>query len=191
MKIGENIKMIRKSKKMTQSQLAAKLGVTVGMISQYENNVNPPKIATLERIAEALDVNVLELYDGDIYGYVDERLNETREKNYTENAIIDHHLHEKNKNVYARLFNEYMKNDKIQIIRVCLSSLYRDSNIIFDENTSKYIIEWYDPDYCCHHSITLSEPEIYKLVDDIKGFFKYKLFEHSKLKELFKPDQRE
>ena len=62
MKIGDNIKKIRKSKKMTQSQLAEKLGVTVGMISQYENNTNPPKITTLERIADALEVHVFELY---------------------------------------------------------------------------------------------------------------------------------
>lgn len=61
MTIGKNIKEIRQARGMTQAQLADLLGVTPAMISQYENNPNPPKIGTLEKIASALNVGTYDL----------------------------------------------------------------------------------------------------------------------------------
>ena len=56
MTIGERIKEIRKNKKMTQKELASKLGISFQALAQWENNLRNPKQESLERIAEALEV---------------------------------------------------------------------------------------------------------------------------------------
>lgn len=61
MSVGENIRDIRKSKKMSQEELGKLLGVSQAMIAQYETGTRIPKIETLARIAEALNVFIGEL----------------------------------------------------------------------------------------------------------------------------------
>ena len=55
---GNSLKRIRKEKGITQEALALKLGVTKGMISQYENGNREPKLDTIKKIAAALDCNM-------------------------------------------------------------------------------------------------------------------------------------
>ncbi|APM41325.1 hypothetical protein BS101_18390 [Clostridium kluyveri] len=61
MSVGKNIKKYRKSKNLTQKQLAQKIGVIPVTITRYENNKREPNIDTLNEIAKALDVPVYEL----------------------------------------------------------------------------------------------------------------------------------
>ena len=56
--LGETIKALRLEKGLTQPQLAALVGVSSGMISIWENNVNEPKASNLTALATALDVSV-------------------------------------------------------------------------------------------------------------------------------------
>jgi len=57
MTVGERIKQIRKEKKLTQIELASRLGVSQAMITQYEDNRRGPKtFETLKKIATALGV---------------------------------------------------------------------------------------------------------------------------------------
>ena len=58
MTIGERIREIRRAKYLTQRQLAEKLNVSYVNISQIERGDRTPKIDTLKRIADALEVNV-------------------------------------------------------------------------------------------------------------------------------------
>lgn len=62
--VGHNIKKLRKSKGITQEQLAEQLSVTRQAISSWENGINQPDVETLARIAEYFGVTVEEL----IYG---------------------------------------------------------------------------------------------------------------------------
>lgn len=50
------IREIRRQKNITQKQLAEAIGVTVGTISQYENETLVPTLNRLAMIAQALDV---------------------------------------------------------------------------------------------------------------------------------------
>ncbi len=61
---GAVIKELREKKKITQSQLAAKIGVTDKTISKWETGKGYPDITLLEPIAEALSVSVTELISG-------------------------------------------------------------------------------------------------------------------------------
>lgn len=56
--LGETIKALRIEKGLTQLQLAKMVGVSNGMISIWENNVNEPKASYLKALATALDVSV-------------------------------------------------------------------------------------------------------------------------------------
>ncbi len=62
MSIGENIRRIRKKNRMTQKELGEKLGgLSQQQIGQWENGNKKPKIETLQKIANALDVPIYEL----------------------------------------------------------------------------------------------------------------------------------
>lgn len=59
--LGETIKALRLEKGLTQPQLADLVGVSKGMISVWENDINEPKATYLKALANALDVTVDQL----------------------------------------------------------------------------------------------------------------------------------
>ena len=60
--LGLKIKEIRKKRKLTQEQLAEKLGLDTGYISKLEVGRNFPAIGTLEKIAQVLGVKICDLF---------------------------------------------------------------------------------------------------------------------------------
>ena len=63
MTVGERIKTFRKKKGLTQKQLAEKLGIIEETVRKYELGKLNPKKETLLRIAQALDVQLIDLDD--------------------------------------------------------------------------------------------------------------------------------
>ena len=61
--VGDNIRKFRKQKKMTQKELGNKLGISQSAINQFENNKTAPKLTTIIKIANALDVLPRDLID--------------------------------------------------------------------------------------------------------------------------------
>ena len=59
--IGKRISDLRKSKGMTQEQLAQRVGVTAQAVSKWENDLSCPDISILPQLAEALGVTTDEL----------------------------------------------------------------------------------------------------------------------------------
>lgn len=57
MNFGDKLKEERKKKGMSQKELGQKLGVSQAMIAQYEKGDRAPKIETINKIAQALDIN--------------------------------------------------------------------------------------------------------------------------------------
>lgn len=62
MDLGGKIKEMRKQKGLTQEELADRCELTKGYISQLENNLNSPSIATLTDILAALGSNLAEFF---------------------------------------------------------------------------------------------------------------------------------
>lgn len=58
---GQFIAGIRKEKKMTQAELAQQIHVTDKAVSRWERGLGFPDIQTLEPLAQALGITVLEL----------------------------------------------------------------------------------------------------------------------------------
>lgn len=62
MTVNEKIKCIRKEKGLTQKELGDRLGgISQQQIGQWETGRANPKYETLQKIAEALEVNLIEL----------------------------------------------------------------------------------------------------------------------------------
>ena len=62
MDLGKKIKRMRNQKGLTQEELADRCELTKGYISQLENNLNSPSIATLTDILSALGSNLAEFF---------------------------------------------------------------------------------------------------------------------------------
>lgn len=59
--LGENIKILRKDKGLTQEEFAIRLNVVRQTISKWEKGLSVPDAEMLQRIAEVLEVDVTEL----------------------------------------------------------------------------------------------------------------------------------
>ncbi len=57
----KNAKMLREKIKITQREMAKKLGLDYSMYNKYENGRNEPNLKTLEQIADFFGVSVDEL----------------------------------------------------------------------------------------------------------------------------------
>ncbi|MFM9329409.1 helix-turn-helix domain-containing protein [Paenibacillus mesotrionivorans] len=73
-KIGENIRLLRLKKELSQEQLALHSGVNTSYLGQVERGENNPTIHTLEKIANGLEVPI-----GSLIG--DSELTDCVEKN--------------------------------------------------------------------------------------------------------------
>ena len=62
MTIGEKIKRYRKERGLTQKELGEKCGIADSAIRRYELNGARPKIETIQKIANALDIPVEYLF---------------------------------------------------------------------------------------------------------------------------------
>lgn len=62
MDLGAKIRQMRNQKNLTQKELADRCELTKGYISQLENNLNSPSIATLTDILNALGSNLSEFF---------------------------------------------------------------------------------------------------------------------------------
>ncbi len=72
MNIGTNIYTLRKEKKITQAQLAEKLGVSDQAISKWENNQCAPDVSLFPIIADYFGVSIDRLFGYHMNSYADE-----------------------------------------------------------------------------------------------------------------------
>ncbi len=61
-KLGDNLKRIRTDKGISQSDIAKSLGVSRGFVSNIENGKRNPTLATISRLAKAINVPTEELF---------------------------------------------------------------------------------------------------------------------------------
>ena len=74
-KIGKFISEKRKEKKLTQSELAEKLGITDRAISKWENGICLPDAGTMPELCKMLSISINDLFSGEV---VDMKDNEKR-----------------------------------------------------------------------------------------------------------------
>lgn len=62
--IGRQVRALRTRRRMTGADLAALAGLSVGMLSKIENGAISPSLATISTLANALQVPLVQLFDG-------------------------------------------------------------------------------------------------------------------------------
>ena len=62
--IGKSLKRQRTLKALTQAQLAERAGVTTATVARIERDEIEPRMTTLRKLADALDVEPAELVGG-------------------------------------------------------------------------------------------------------------------------------
>lgn len=67
MKIGEKIKVLRKTKNISQESLAKVLGVTFQAVSKWETNITAPDVSLIPSIASFFGVSIDELFDYNVF----------------------------------------------------------------------------------------------------------------------------
>lgn len=80
MKLGEKIAHLRKSKNMTQSELAEKMCITDKAVSKWERSISSPDIRTIQKLSQVLEVTTEEL--------IGENFVTMEEGNKTKNLIM-------------------------------------------------------------------------------------------------------
>jgi transcriptional regulator with XRE-family HTH domain len=61
-KLGQRVADLRKARRLTQPELAKRVGCSVEFISLVERGVNAPSVAGLEAFAKALNAEVVDLF---------------------------------------------------------------------------------------------------------------------------------
>jgi len=111
--LGQKLRKLRKEQNLTQLELAQQVGITNGQVSTIERGVSSPSLATLHRIARALNVPMNEFFE-------DERQKELelvrkgrgrRVANTSENAAVEVILARSNKGAFNVLFLELERGE--------------------------------------------------------------------------------
>ncbi len=82
-KFGAFVAQQRKEKKMTQAELAEKLHVTAKAVSRWERGIGFPDINTIEPLAQALEISILELMKSERV------VEQTVPRNQATEAVVD------------------------------------------------------------------------------------------------------
>ena len=61
--LGKRIKLLRENKNLTQENLAEKSSLSLDYIGKIEVSINKPGLRALLKIANALEVDIKELFD--------------------------------------------------------------------------------------------------------------------------------
>ena len=96
-KIGKFILQLRKEKKITQKELAEKLGVTDRAISKWENGRGMPDLSLMKALCDELGISVNELLSGEKIE------SENYQEKFEENIINTMLITSKNKTVNKEL----------------------------------------------------------------------------------------
>ncbi|HBL84633.1 MAG: hypothetical protein A2Y17_10890 [Clostridiales bacterium GWF2_38_85] len=98
--IGEKIAELRKSKNMTQEELASTIGVSAQSISKWENSATMPDIMLLPVIADIFEISIDELFG-------------RKNKNIASSAVVGDILDEARKSflTFMQKYWHYTEND--------------------------------------------------------------------------------
>ena len=81
-KIGKFIAKLRKEKKLTQEQLAEKLGVTAKSVSRWENGVCLPDVSLFKDLCNILEITLNDFFAG-------EKIKEEKFKEQADNNLFN------------------------------------------------------------------------------------------------------
>lgn len=77
MNLGNKIIKLRKKEKLSQEQLADKLGITRQTISNWELNITKPDITQVKKLSEVFNVSIDDLLDNNLRDIIEKKISNT------------------------------------------------------------------------------------------------------------------
>lgn len=105
--LRENIKRIRKEKGLNQKDIADKAQMLVPTYSRLERGGSTPGLATIVKIAHALDVSILELFQS----------SEIKDRSIAQKLEIIQKLSKYNQNVVNILLDSIIEKDRLEKVQ--------------------------------------------------------------------------
>ncbi|MBN4057908.1 helix-turn-helix transcriptional regulator [Olleya sp. AH-315-K02] len=102
--LSDNLKAIRKEKKLFQKDIADRSGILASTYSRIETMEVVPNLSSIEKIAEALEVGVAELFQS----------RKLTDKSLMQKMEMIQNLSEYNRNVVEILFDSIIEKDKLE-----------------------------------------------------------------------------
>lgn len=102
--LSANLKAIRKEKKIYQKDIEERSGLLASTYSRIENMEVVPNLASIEKIAEALEVSVVELFQS----------REITDKSIAQKLEMVDKLSEYNRNVFEVMTDTIIEKDKLE-----------------------------------------------------------------------------
>ena len=102
--LSTNLKAIRKEKKIYQKDIERLTGLLASTYSRIENMEVVPNLGSLEKIAEALDVSMVELFQP----------REITDKSIAQKLEMVDKLSEYNRNVFEVMTDTIIEKDKLE-----------------------------------------------------------------------------
>jgi len=150
--LPQNIRFLRKKHRMSQEELATKIGLNRGNIASYEKGIAEPKICNLLKLANVLGVSIRDLTEKNlssiINGHGKYPLNGHAGMDYT---ALEHYL------------------NKAEELQTVVSSLYnchcfKIKNIEVKDKDSQVLVSNFEQLYEITHNLLHSHQELLKLV---------------------------
>ncbi len=132
MSIGENIKRLRKNQKMTQIELAQKLGKSESIVRKYESGSVQPSIEILHHIADILNTDIWDIINIDDNIPIDissEQAEKIRKASYLKQLASEKHKY---------LYN-WLENTDLET--VLFKVLYHNKNMVSYKKTVQSLFE--------------------------------------------------
>ena len=113
MTIAERIKTARKAAGLTQNELGERMSVSGAAIGQYESGKRVPKVDTLQRIANALDIPITDLVNSPLLQKIDSYNPDTDQKKQIKDMIkeVAVTIQEKRDAIYRRTIKTKLNED--------------------------------------------------------------------------------
>ncbi|MCK8479077.1 helix-turn-helix domain-containing protein [Psychroserpens algicola] len=102
--LSDNLKAIRKEKKISQQYIADRSDMLASTYNRIENMKVSPSIETIERIANAIDIPLAELFQS----------REISDKSVTQKLEMINNLSDYNKSVVEILLDSIIEKDKLE-----------------------------------------------------------------------------
>ncbi len=131
-KIGKFIANLRKEQKLTQEQLAEKLGVTDKSVSRWENGKTMPDISMLSILANELNCTIQELLNG--RKMTKEELLDLRENI---NNLVEYESNQQIKK--DKKFNKYNMIGAITLILAIFNNEFDYLDYVFAPNMVEFV----------------------------------------------------
>lgn len=144
MSIGENIKRLRKSRKMTQIELAQNLGKSESIVRKYESGSVQPSVEILYHIADILNADIWDIINKDDnipINISNEQVEKIKKSSYLKQSASKERSASKEQSEYEKVKYLYNWLENTDLETVLLKVLYFNKDMVSYKDAVQSLFE--------------------------------------------------